>query len=69
MQILSQLLGLSEYQDSKSGFGDIVAAIGGKVAGSATGGLGSALGGSGASKQNQGVPGSTWDGGNNPDGD
>ena len=66
MQILSQLLGLSEYQDSKSGFGDILGAVGGKLLGSATGGLGSALGGGlagllrlGAPKQNQ----NGWTGG------
>ena len=44
MQTLSQLLGLSEYQDSKSGFGDILGAISGKLVGSATGGLGAGAG-------------------------
>jgi hypothetical protein len=44
MQVLSQLLGLSEYQDSKSGFGDVLGAVGGKLLGSATGGLGAGAG-------------------------
>jgi hypothetical protein len=44
MQTLSQLLRLSEYQDTKSGFGDILGAISGKLVGSATGGFGAGAG-------------------------
>jgi len=44
MQLLSQLLGLAEYQDSKPGFGDVLGAVGGKLLGSATGGVGAGAG-------------------------
>lgn len=44
MQVLSQLLGLSEYQDAKPNFLDAIAGIGGKLGGSALGGVGSAAG-------------------------
>lgn len=43
-QILAQLLGLAEYQDSKPGFLDFLGGIGGNIVGSATGGLGTAIG-------------------------
>jgi hypothetical protein len=56
MQVLSQLLGLSEYQDSKPGFGDVLGAVGGKLLGGATGGLGSALGGGLANLLGSGAP-------------
>ena len=44
MQILSQLLGLEEYKDAKPNFLDTIAGIGGKLGGSALGGVGSAAG-------------------------
>ena len=44
MQVLSQLLGLSEYQDSKPNFLDVLAGVGGKVGGSALGGVGAGAG-------------------------
>jgi hypothetical protein len=44
MQVLSQLLGLGEYEDAKPNFLDTIAGIGGKLGGSALGGVGSAAG-------------------------
>jgi hypothetical protein len=42
--ILGKLLGLYEYEDNKTNFGDVLGFVGGNLLGSATGGFGSKLG-------------------------